>query len=100
MRFLTVFTLTAILLLFLMAYNVKAQTVVRDKSGNYVAVKDTAKTDELLALTFTDVKGKVWPVYMTKKGRVYALKTSKAGNVYRVYLDFHKELSNMNMKGN
>lgn len=64
-----------------------AQTkVVKDAQGNYRSVKavDTLKAAQVA--TFTDSKGKAWPVYKSASGRLYALRVSKNGNTYKMYL--------------
>lgn len=77
--------------LLLTSYAVSAQTIVKDATGNYTAVKaakDTTKSKGIATgKTFTDAHGKVWPVYTNSAGRVYALRTSKNGNQYKQYLD-------------
>jgi hypothetical protein len=68
-----------------------AQTVVKtDSKGNYVDVKvDTVKTPSFKATgkTFTDSKGVVYPVYVSKNGNLFYIKTAKtSGKKYNVYL--------------
>lgn len=72
----------------------QAQTIVKDAMGNYKAVRaaqDSTKTEDVnTGRTFTDSKGKIWPVYKSKTGRIYALRTSKTGKSYKQYLDTQK----------
>lgn len=64
------------------------QTIKRDSKGNYYSAKAIKDSSQIkTGNTFTDSKGKIWPVYKTKTGRVYALRTSKSGKQYRYYLD-------------
>lgn len=77
--------LTAILSL---SFGLKAQTVTKDAQGNYIAVKAT-KQDEKPAdtgKTYTDTKGNVYPVYISKNGKLFVIRTSKTGNQYKQYL--------------
>jgi hypothetical protein len=76
-------------LMFLALYfGASSQTVKQDASGNYIAVKaandstggkDTGKT-------YTDTKGNVYPVMISKKGKLFIVRISKAGNRYNQYL--------------
>ena len=57
-------------------------------NGNYVSITK-AKTDttpKATGKTFTDSKGKVYPVYITSNDKLYVLRTSKSGNQYKQYL--------------
>ena len=65
-----------------------SQNATKDANGNYSAIK-TAKTKEpgkATGKTFTDSKGKIYPVFESAKGKIYYIKTSKSGNEYKVYL--------------
>lgn len=76
----------AILLCF--ADNLMAQNAKVDGNGNYVSVKvqkDKEPAKET-GSTFTDNKGNVYPVYVSKNGKLFYQRTSKAGNVYKAYL--------------
>ena len=77
--------LTAFLGLF---FGLNAQTVQKTKDGNYIAVvaskmaekpKDTGKT-------FTDAKGNVYPVFISKGGKLFVVRISKNGKEYKQYL--------------
>lgn len=66
-----------------------AQTrAVRDANGNYSAVHrtDTLKSDKPTGKTFTDSKGKTYPLYISSRGKLYYLRTSRNGNVYKCYI--------------
>lgn len=66
-----------------------AQNARIDKDGNYVTVstRDTSKTSyKATGKTFTDSKGKIYPVYISKNGKLFYVRTSKAGNIYHSYL--------------
>lgn len=68
-----------------------SQTIKTDFKGNYIAVKDTSKkemlsTATLSGKTYTDTKGLVYPVYISKNNKVFIIKTSKKGNQYKSYL--------------
>ena len=77
--------LTAFLGLF---FGLNAQTVQKTKDGNYIAVvaskmaekpKDTGKT-------YTDSKGNIYPVFISKGGKLFVIRISKAGKEYKQYL--------------
>lgn len=76
--------------LFIMALVVSAnsQTVRKDVNGNYVAVKaaSDSATSTNTGKTFTDAKGNVYPVMMSKNGKLFVIRTSKAGTQYKQYL--------------
>jgi hypothetical protein len=71
-------------------YGANSQTVVKDKQGNYIAVKaikDSTKTDaKPTGKTYTDTKGTVYPVMISKNGKLFVIRISKAGNRYNQYL--------------
>ena len=69
-------------------FGLNAQTVQKTKDGNYIAVvaskmaekpKDTGKT-------YTDSKGNVYPVFISKGGKLFVVRISKAGKEYKQYL--------------
>ena len=69
-----------------------AQTT-RDAAGNFHATVDTAQTTT--PYTYTDNKGKVWPVFVTAKGAHYIQRTSaKTGKAYRQYLKTEAQPTN------
>lgn len=59
-------------------------------NGNYVSVTKSRTsidtTPKSTDKTFTDSKGKVYPVYISSNDKLYVLRTSKAGNQYKQYL--------------
>lgn len=64
-----------------------AQQAKKDGSGNYVAVKRADTTaNKATGHTFTDSKGKAYPVYISVNGKLFYYRTSKAGNVYKAYI--------------
>lgn len=65
-----------------------SQTIERTPDGNFVAVGKSRVPPKQTTYTFTDSKGKVYPVLMTEAGRYFVMKTSaKTGKEYRYYLD-------------
>ena len=101
-----IFALLFVLALFAAACSLKAQTVavspalaqsgserpanaIVDANGNYQAVthKKVASEQSNTGKTFTDTKGKVYPVFKSSAGKLYYIRTSKtSGNDYKVYL--------------
>ena len=83
---LLIFVFTAIAIFAVLAGS--AQNVKVTQAGNYVAlttVKDSTsakQTDQ----TFTDTKGNVYPVMVSKNGKLFVIRTSKTGNKYNYYL--------------
>lgn len=79
-----------ILLLFLAAAGTtQAQTVKKDANGNYITIRQTYVKDTVLRATghtYTDSKGKVYPVYISQSGKLFVMRTSAKGNVYKMYL--------------
>lgn len=60
-----------------------------DESGNYVAVSHAAVKAEPTPTkqTYTDAKGKVYPVWLNSKGKPFILRVSRnTGVEYRYYL--------------
>lgn len=81
-------TLTFLAIMLCLAGGVSAQKVTKDAQGNYVAVstKRASKVTDT-GKTYTDSKGKTYPVYVTEKGRLFCTKVSaKTGKEYRYYL--------------
>lgn len=66
----------------------QAQNAKQDANGNFVAIKSEKAKEPAKATgkTFTDNKGKVYHVYVSKNGKYFYYRTSKAGNEYKVYL--------------
>lgn len=78
-------------LMFFFAINLTAlgQNVIQKQDGNYVAVKSVRKSEPPTntGKTYTDSKGKVWPVHVTKSGRLVVIrKSAKTGEEYYQYL--------------
>jgi hypothetical protein len=77
----------AALLLSGMAYG---QNVTKDAAGNFHAIKTEARVQDPgkpMGKTYTDSKGKKYPVYVSKTGKMFVLRTSaKSGKEYRQYL--------------
>ena len=65
-----------------------SQTVKRDANGNYTAVvRNDSTTGKPTGNTYTDAKGNVYPVMVTKTGKLYVIRTSaKTGKQYKQYL--------------
>lgn len=64
----------------------KSQTIMKDSTGNYIALKRLDAPDKLTGKTYTDTKGAVYPVYISKNGKLYIVRISKEGNKYKQYL--------------
>lgn len=63
------------------------QTVTQDKNGNYVATKAAKdSTGTATGKTYTDTKGNVFPVMISKNGKLYVMRISKKGIKYNQYL--------------
>jgi uncharacterized protein YxeA len=74
------------------AFAATAQKVVTDANGNFVAApKTVVNHDSTTQKTYTDAKGQVSPVFVSKSGKFYVWKMSKAGNRYRSYLQLPGE---------
>lgn len=77
-------TLAALFIVFTAHAQTKA---VKDANGNYVASHKTDTTgNKATGKTFTDSKGKSYPVYESVNGKLFYYRTSKAGNVYKAYI--------------
>jgi len=78
-------------LLMLSGAGLSAQTkTVKDAAGNYHAVKSSGvsvSTAKATGKKFTDSKGKVYPVMVSKNGKLFYIRTSKAGNKYNAYIN-------------
>lgn len=58
-----------------------------ERNGNNFRVARTSKDSTRTEYTFTDRKGKTYPVYLNGKGKAYVGKTSaKTGKYYRQYM--------------
>lgn len=77
--------LLAVMLIF--SINAFSQNVIIDKRGNYITTSKTSVPETNTGKTYTDSKGNVYPVFVTKKGKLYVIKVSKKTNKeYRYYL--------------
>lgn len=70
-----------------------SQNAKVDKDGNFISISNNkAKSDTInTGKTFTDSKGKVYPVFKTKRGKLYYPRISKSGRYYRAYLKIESE---------
>lgn len=68
--------------------SLNAQQVKQTKDGNYIAVKSEARKTEAknTGKTYTDTKGIVYPVMISKNGKLFIIRTSKTGRTYNQYL--------------
>lgn len=71
-----------------LAFNANSQTVKKDPQGNYYASKEAPKGSEAkpTGKTYTDTKGNVYPVMISKNGKLFVVRTSKKGTKYNQYL--------------
>ena len=59
--------------------------VVQDAQGNFITTPKAKAVNT--GKTFTDSKGKVYPVYRSARGKYYVIRTSrKTGKQYKQYL--------------
>lgn len=73
--------------LLLGASTMNAQNAKPTATGNYVAFRAIDTTaSKPTGKTFTDAKGVVFPVFISKNGKLFINKISKAGNAYKMYL--------------
>lgn len=82
-------TTTLITAFILLSLTGMAQTKVsKDADGNYhVTIRKPDTSDnKATGKTFTDIKGNVYPLYISQRGKLFVLKTSKAGRVYKSYI--------------
>lgn len=67
-----------------------SQNVVKDSQGNFTQVKATRDSTGTQAKatgkTFTDSKGNIYPVMISKNGKLFVVRISKTGNKYNQYL--------------
>jgi len=74
---------------FALSNGCNAQNVQRDNNGNFIAVTKLQEfpQDSTTGKTYTDSKGKQFPVYVGSKGSFYVGRISgKTGKYYRQYL--------------
>lgn len=76
----------AAMLLCLSMNNSIAQTVER-KGNNFTQVSNKKSSKETKTeYTFTDSKGKVYPIYLSSTGKAFIKKTNKKGEEYKKYM--------------
>lgn len=71
-----------------------SQNTVKNKDGNYSAIKTTTTGTtgaKPTGKTYTDSKGVIYPVLISKNGKLFIIRTSKAGNKYNFYLQVDKK---------
>lgn len=88
-KFLYVFCIIVALLIMFAASVSAQQKVVRDSTGNYTLVKDSAKTkaSENTGKFFVDAAGKKYPILKGSKGGLYYMRVSKnTGKEYKCYI--------------
>lgn len=71
-----------------LSLSAEAQNVVR-QGNNFTSVAHrnvSAQHDVKTNYTWTDTKGKVYPIFVGKSGACYVKRTSKAGKEYKHYL--------------
>ena len=80
--------LTLMLLITILSLTGYAQNVKLDAAGNYIAItkKKGGTEAKLIGKTFTDAKGIVYPIYLSKNNKMFIIRTSKTGNEYNQYL--------------
>jgi hypothetical protein len=60
---------------------------VQTKDGNFKAVTKAKQQPVLTGQTYTDTKGKTYPVYKSSNNKLFIVRTSKkTGNRYKYYL--------------
>lgn len=76
------------LLLMGLVIGANAQTVRQDANGNYIAVSKSDSTSaKPTGKTYTDPKGNIYPVMISKNGKLFIIRVSKnTGKSYNYYL--------------
>ena len=80
--------LTFVLVAIFSALSGNAQNVKQDSNGNYSAigrVKDSTSATNSGKL-YTDAKGNVYPVMISKNGKLFIVRISRSGLRYNYYL--------------
>jgi hypothetical protein len=90
-KFILIVGAYVLLLLASIIYNANAQTFVKlDSKGNYTAIAKTSVKGQSKAIatgkTYTDAKGKIYPVMKSDKGKLFIIRTSAKGSTYKQYL--------------
>lgn len=62
-----------------------AQNVKQDNQGNFIQIDYVAQTEKT-GKTYTDKKGNIYEVHITKTGKYFVNFVSKTGKPYRKYL--------------
>ena len=77
-----------------------SQNAKVNKEGNFVSISNNKGNSDTIntGKTFTDSKGKVYPVFKTKRGKLYYPRVSKSGNYYRAYLKLDVETTEPSKK--
>lgn len=79
----------AAIMLFSLSLGVRAQSVQR-QGNNFTQVSNSAKSsgkETKTEFTFTDSKGKAYPVYLSSTGKAFVKKVSKkTGKEYKMYV--------------
>jgi hypothetical protein len=80
--------LTLMVLIAICTLTSNAQNAKLDATGNYVAVVKEKETVEATPMgkTFTDAKGVVYPIFLSKAKKLFIKRISKAGKEYNQYL--------------
>jgi len=80
-------TLATLLLLFISSFGY-AQSIKQNADGNYTAVAKQDSTQAKNTLkTYTDTKGNIYPVWISKNGKLFIKRISKTTNKsYNQYL--------------
>lgn len=78
----------ALILIYSFSFGQAKPNLVKDLNGNYTAISSAKDTVTAMPTgkTFTDSKGKVYPVFKSAKGKFFVNRISKSGNSYKYYL--------------
>jgi hypothetical protein len=81
--------LLVILTVICTSFTAYSQNVRQDAQGNYIAATATGDSTSAkpTGKTYTDTKGIVYPVYVSKKGKLFVIRVSKTGIRYNYYLN-------------
>ena len=70
-----------------MAHTAHGQTIHKDSSGNFIETYNPMSYSRPTGHTFTDSKGQIYPVLVSKNGKLFVIrKSKKTGKEYREYL--------------
>jgi hypothetical protein len=74
-------------ILLLLAASAAGQArVKKDAKGNFISLSQFAEICNKTGEIFTDSKGRIYPVYKTKRGKLFYNKISKSGRQYKIFL--------------